>query len=244
MTMITPSYLGETIEYSSLHACRSTLEDPTFSLVETLLWNGEYPLIELHLDRLEDSADYFGFFCDRMAAKTALLNHAGAFASHEPRKVRLLLESDGGLQIASENLAGSGGAGNAKSGHIRISRERTDPQDLMLFHKTTHRPVYAEAFKAAAQAGFDDVLFLNRNGEVTECAMNNIFVEMGGQWLTPPVECGLLAGVYRRHLLETRPGCAERVLHIEDLRQADAVHLCNAVRGLRRVEIEWEDQRI
>ena len=31
MTMITPSYLGETIEYSSLHACRSTLEDPTLS---------------------------------------------------------------------------------------------------------------------------------------------------------------------------------------------------------------------
>ena len=32
MTMITPSYLGETIEYSSLHACRSTLEDPTASI--------------------------------------------------------------------------------------------------------------------------------------------------------------------------------------------------------------------
>ena len=45
MTMITPSYLGETIEYSSLHACRSTLEDPTtpkiarpgFTLVELLI---------------------------------------------------------------------------------------------------------------------------------------------------------------------------------------------------------------
>ena len=37
MTMITPSYLGETIEYSSLHACRSTLEDPTLaSIVERL----------------------------------------------------------------------------------------------------------------------------------------------------------------------------------------------------------------
>ena len=32
MTMITPSYLGETIEYSSLHACRSTLEDPTWKV--------------------------------------------------------------------------------------------------------------------------------------------------------------------------------------------------------------------
>ena len=35
MTMITPSYLGETIEYSSLHACRSTLEDPTYRNYET-----------------------------------------------------------------------------------------------------------------------------------------------------------------------------------------------------------------
>ena len=34
MTMITPSYLGETIEYSSLHACRSTLEDPTLERIQ------------------------------------------------------------------------------------------------------------------------------------------------------------------------------------------------------------------
>ena len=34
MTMITPSYLGETIEYSSLHACRSTLEDPTGNSIQ------------------------------------------------------------------------------------------------------------------------------------------------------------------------------------------------------------------
>ena len=39
MTMITPSYLGETIEYSSLHACRSTLEDPTpHSSKSTVTW--------------------------------------------------------------------------------------------------------------------------------------------------------------------------------------------------------------
>jgi para-aminobenzoate synthetase/4-amino-4-deoxychorismate lyase len=54
------------------------------------------------------------------------------------------------------------------------------------------------------------------------------------------VECGLLPGVYRRHLLETLANAEERVLYAEDLRRADAVYLCNAVRGLRRVEIEWE----
>ena len=40
MTMITPSYLGETIEYSSLHACRSTLEDPTLLLQVALRFVG------------------------------------------------------------------------------------------------------------------------------------------------------------------------------------------------------------
>ena len=40
MTMITPSYLGETIEYSSLHACRSTLEDPTAARVAPLRASG------------------------------------------------------------------------------------------------------------------------------------------------------------------------------------------------------------
>ena len=42
MTMITPSYLGETIEYSSLHACRSTLEDPTNSPVRKILTGLRY----------------------------------------------------------------------------------------------------------------------------------------------------------------------------------------------------------
>ena len=44
MTMITPSYLGETIEYSSLHACRSTLEDPTTRLrIENVIANCRRP---------------------------------------------------------------------------------------------------------------------------------------------------------------------------------------------------------
>ena len=85
----------------------------------------------------------------------------------------------------------------------------------MLFHKTTHRAIYSEAFKAATKAGFEDVLFLKDPGEVTEGAISNIFIEKSGRWFTPPVECGLLAGVYRRHMLETRPGIEERVLRLK-----------------------------
>ena len=123
---------------------------------------------------------------------------------------------------------------------VRVATERTDPSDPMFFHKTTHRPVYAEAFKAAADAGFDDVLFLNLRGEITECAINNVFVEKSGGLFTPPIECGLLPGVYRRHILETRPSTIERVITLDDLRQADFIYLSNAVRGLRAATVDWE----
>jgi para-aminobenzoate synthetase/4-amino-4-deoxychorismate lyase len=209
-----------------------------FSLIESLLWrDGEYPLIELHLDRLADSAEYFDFACGRGAVKTALLKHALAFADARARKVRLLLDARGEVQISSEVLSNAGG--EKKTAQVRIAAERMDPRDRMLFHKTTHRRKYDEAFRAAVEAGFDEVLFLNLGGEVTEGAISNVFVEKDGRWFTPPAECGLLAGVYRRHLLETLAGVEERVLHTDDLRRADAVYICNAVRGLRRVEIEW-----
>ena len=214
-------------------------EEP-FSLVETLLWQEGYPLIELHLDRLEDSAEYFDFACDRNEVKAALLDHAASFAGRKPRKVRLLLGCEGSPRMEHEILPEN--AGKVQLGRVRIASERTDPRDRMLFHKTTHRPVYAAAWQAATRAGFDDVLFLNRRGEVTEGAISNLFVEKDGRLFTPPVECGLLAGVYRRHILETRTDVEERVLYAEDLRIADAVYLANAVRGLRRVAIDWEKQ--
>ena len=52
MTMITPSYLGETIEYSSLHACRSTLEDPTGDELRIHLQHGNVVFIARLDDKL------------------------------------------------------------------------------------------------------------------------------------------------------------------------------------------------
>ena len=205
-------------------------------LIETMLWKGEYPFLELHLDRLADSADYFAFACDRAAIRGALENRASRFTDSAPHKVRLLLDSDGNIQISDEAIAL---AGENRIGRVRISAHRTDPADPTLYHKTTQRPLYSLEYAEAARGGFDDVLFLNLRNEVTEGAISNVFIEKDDRWYTPPIECGLLAGVYRRHLLETRPEAQERILHINDLRRADAVYLCNAVRGLHRVVIAW-----
>ena len=206
-----------------------------FSLIETMLWDGGYPLLELHLDRLMNSAEYFNFPCDREAVKAALEKKASGIVDRTPRKVRLLLHSDDGFEITDDVLAPT--CGENRIGRVRIATERTNPEDRMLYHKTTHRPLYARAFGHAARDGFDDVIFLNLRGEVTEGAISNVFVEKDARWFTPPVECGLLPGVYRRHLLQTRVEIEERVLHLDDLRGADAIYLANAVRGLRRVNL-------
>lgn len=210
----------------------------SFSLIETMLWDGSYPMLELHLGRLTDSAEYFDFPFDRAEVNAALEARGRGFAKGVSRKVRLLLHGDGGFEIADEFLTPT--VAN-RIGRVRVAMERTDPANRMLYHKTTHRPLYACAFEHAARDGFDDAIFLNLRGEVTEGAISNVFVEKDGRWFTPPVECGLLAGVYRRHLLQTRPEIEERVLFLDDLRSADAIYLANAVRGLRRVDMVWPE---
>ena len=73
--------------------------DRDFSLIETLLWDGCYPLLELHLDRLTDSAEYFGIECVREAVKAALNEYAREFDSAGARRVRLLVDREGRMNI-------------------------------------------------------------------------------------------------------------------------------------------------
>jgi para-aminobenzoate synthetase/4-amino-4-deoxychorismate lyase len=215
-----------------------TAQPDKLFLIETMLWNGAYPFLELHLDRLADSADYFGFACDRAAIRTALEQHAQQFRESAPHKVRLLMiDPEGNVGICSEPLPPNPDPNRVA--RVYIAKHRTDPADPTLYHKTTQRPIYALHYLQATERGFDDVLFLNLRDEVTEGAISNVFVEKDGRWFTPPIECGLLAGVYRRHLLATRPEIEERVLFLDDLRQADGVYIANAVRGLRRATIVW-----
>ncbi len=210
-------------------------EAEEFSLIETLRWENGYPLLALHLDRLTDSADYFDFVCERGQVQAALEAYAARFAPGAARRVRLLLSREGTTEITDAPLP----AGRADEAlRVALAQERTDPEDRMLFHKTTHRRIYERAFEAATRAGLADVLFFNVRGELTEGAISSVFVEKNGRWATPPLECGLLPSVYRRHLLETRSEIEERVLREKDVCEADAVYLANAVRGLRRVVVE------
>ncbi len=140
------------------------------------------------------------------------------------------------FQISDEVLAASG-----RGCRVCISSERTDPADTMLFHKTTHRPLYARAFEQTVHDGFDDVIFLNQREELTEGAISNIFIvkDMADGLLR--LRCAACCPAsFAAHLLETRLDIAERVLTLNDLPFCRGHLSCQ--RGPRfaaRVEIDW-----
>lgn len=209
-----------------------------FSLIETMLWNGSYPLLELHLERLADSARYFDFSCDLDAIRDALLNEASCFPDAQSRKVRILLHASGESTLEIDTLPDT--SANEALPTICIGAHRTDPADHFFFHKTTRRELYNRAYAAARSAGCADILFLNTREEIAEGAVNNIFIENSGCWFTPPLDCGVLPGVYRRHLLATRTNIEEKILTLDEVKAADSVYICNAVRGLRRVIVDFQ----
>ncbi|HEY0309375.1 MAG TPA: aminodeoxychorismate synthase component I [Acidobacteriaceae bacterium] len=215
-----------------LKAAFLTRTRPEFELIETMLWDGDFRLLPLHMDRLESSAAYFHFNFDRGAVLARLHALAATFAAKKAYRVRLLLNASGEVTMESAEFLAE-----ERPIPVRLSPQRTSSTDVFLRHKTTQRRLYDEQYTLARAEGFDEVLFLNERGEVTEGAISNLFIERDGRLLTPPVASGLLPGVFRRHLLETDPRAEEQVLTLDDLRTADAVYLCNSLRGLRRVDL-------
>jgi para-aminobenzoate synthetase/4-amino-4-deoxychorismate lyase len=199
-------------------------------LIETLLWDGEYFLLEGHLERLAASAAYFDFRCDLDKVREALNDQAASFPVGARLRVRFTLARSGALTWSTEPVQVSD-----EPARLLLSSERTESTDRFLRHKTTQRALYDRAWHDARSCGFDDMLFLNQRGEVTECGGHNILIEKQGMLLTPPLDCGVLPGVFRAHLLATRPEIREAVLTLDDLLAADRIFICNSVRGLRPV---------
>ncbi len=227
---------------------------PVFRLIETMYWDaaGGYWLLPLHLERLAASAAFLGFFCDIAGVEQRLAGLAGELrrlADGTGRRVRLLLAKDGAIELEHQawpsppSRDAAAALAAAPAGRVRLAGIAVDPGDTLLYHKTTCRQRFDEAWRAARADGLVDCLFVNGRGELTEGAISNLFLRFGRRILTPPVEAGLLPGTFRRYLLEQAPlagqgiTVAEAVLRPDDLRRADRVYIGNSVRGLVPVEV-------
>ncbi len=221
-----------------------------FQLLETLLWHSDHGwyLLEKHLRRLRRSADFFLFSCD-IEAIMAKLEEIRHHFYKGCRRIRLLLEKDGTFAVEIDScekpshLSLPDKPEKCEGGlpFVRISERRVDTGSVWFYHKTTVRDLYNQEFIGAAKQGLYDIIFQNEKGLVTESCIANLFLYKDGKYATPPLSDGLLGGVMRQHLLEDGTiAVTEKSLTLHDILEAEALFLCNSVRGVVRVALHCD----
>ncbi len=105
--------------------------------------------------------------------------------------------------------------------------------------KTTNFAEKLIANRYAKEKGYDDALFLNEKGEITETTTANIFWVKGRFMYTPSVDCGLLSGITREAIMQEarKEGftVVEGRFYLEDIKNADLIFVTNALNGIIRV---------
>ncbi|WP_175882175.1 bifunctional anthranilate synthase component I family protein/class IV aminotransferase [Burkholderia sp. BCC0044] len=208
--------------------------DPGFQLFETTAATRTDGIrhLDRHLARLQRSADVFGFRFDADALRREIDARCAALDGDGAYRMKLALAKDGTIEIVAAPLKPlpAGPVGVMLAAAHGFAPTHTD--DALLLHKTTRRAEYDRAWQAAEALGAFDMLFVNERGEVTEGGRSNLFVKLDGQWMTPPLSCGVLPGVMRGVLLDDPAfGAVERVVTLDDLARAQALLLTNALRG-------------
>jgi para-aminobenzoate synthetase/4-amino-4-deoxychorismate lyase len=216
--------------------------DPGFDLFETMYATREEGVRHLarHLGRLSSSAAALGFKLDDIdAIRAQIAAECASLPAQIPHRMRLALSKDGTVKITAAvltPLAGSTVGVLLGPDHAFLA---TEAGDLLLHHKTTRRADYDRGWREAEAKGAFDTLFFNERGELTEGGRSNVFVKLAGRWWTPPLASGVLPGVMRSVLLDEASGlqAAEKVLAQSDVLNAEALLICNALRGALEARI-------
>lgn len=117
---------------------------------------------------------------------------------------------------------------------IRVSKVRRNSTSKLTYLKST---CYIENIiekEKAKNEGFDEVIFLNEKGYLTEGSTSNIFFVKGDKICTPKVSCGLLDGIIRGWIkgnFKVEEGC----YNIEDLKNSEGIFISNSLLGIIRV---------
>ncbi|HZZ12178.1 MAG TPA: bifunctional anthranilate synthase component I family protein/class IV aminotransferase [Paraburkholderia sp.] len=217
-----------------LKASFLTGAEPGFDLFETMYATREAGIRHLphHLARLSASATALGFKFDENETRALLAEQCTSLPAATPHRVRLALSKNGVVHVGVAILAPlAQPVVGVLLGpdHDFAASLSSDP---LLRHKTTSRTEYDRGWREAEANGAFDTLFFNERGELTEGGRSNVFVKLAGEWWTPPLACGVLPGVMRSVLLDDPAlRVAERVLTRADVENAQALLLCNALRG-------------
>ena len=208
-------------EYDECLLKARVLPDCDFQILESILFETDsgYALLDQHLQRMLNTSEFFGFECDLEKAKEELTELSKNLNGRQ--KIRLLLNKYG--EFKAEALSIPDRLPTLK---LKLASEAADTSGIFVKYKTTNRKIY-EKHK---QSDCDDTLLFNHKNEVCETCIGNFAYKLEGNWYTPPVECGILEGIYRRKLLDEGK-LRERIITLDELKLVSEMAVINSVRG-------------
>lgn len=197
------------------------------TLIETLRFEpGEgFVHLALHRARMMRSALALG-----LPFSGTIFDAACAGVPHDEglKRVRLELHPDGHIALSHAAFAP---LADGKVWSVAIARTRLASNDPLLRHKTSRRDAYDAARLEYPADAVDEVLLLNERGEICEGTITSVFLPSGdGLMSTPPLACGLLAGVLREWLIAE--GRARESLILPEALAGRPFFLGNSLRGL------------
>src|SRR5699024_2637725 len=137
-------------------------------------------------------------------------------------KIRLRVSKEGKFSIDVNKISQ-----NVNQAKVTLAHKPITKNNIFLYHKTTYRDMYDEYREGDHK--FFDVLLWNEEKEVTEFTTGNIVVEIEGELVTPPIECGLLPGTFRDMLLQNKV-IKEQKVTVEELKLNPNIWFINSVR--------------
>lgn len=194
---------------------------PLRAMETMLVVDGRIPRLEAHLSRLVAGCADLRLALDLDEVRGVV---AGAVPASGRYRLRLLA-GDGPPEVTVTDAPPEGTPVT-----LELAAEPLDVLGLapVIRNKTTHRAHY-ERLRDLAGPGVFDVI-CHAGGELTECCLGNLAVELDGQWYTPPASAGLLPGTLRAELLASG-WIRERRLVVADLDRAGGLAFLNSVRG-------------
>lgn len=196
-----------------------------FELLESMLYeNREIFLVDLHLKRLKEGANYFLFRYDEQYLLSELNKVTADLDDNYSYKLRLSLSKWGQVKITFEQIEML-----KNPVDVVVSNERINSENRFQYFKTTNRNLYDNELKKYRDKGYYEVLFLNEKGNAAEGAINNLIIQSGGELITPPIKDGILNGCYRQYIL-TKTDLKEKSVTLEQLINSEKVILINSVR--------------
>ena len=201
-------------------------QNPKFDLISTgRIHRGKLLFLKEHLNRLQESSRYFSYPFNKEEVQNQVEDLCQSLDFDTDYRLKMSLAKNGELTFEHNQLTGLADV----FCQARLV-EQTHPLDSpYTYFKTSYRPhISLEPHEQ---------IYYNQKKELLETSIGNLVLKIEDQLYTPPVHLGLLNGIYRQSLIANNQ-VTERVLTLDNLKQAQAIYGCNAVRGLYELKVD------